>query len=87
MNLHSNTPQLTVVDPRMLSIRKVAYCRSALDTEPDERITRRAWDVAARAFADWDPRLWGAGLSANTAVIHSLSGQALLEENVDAAGA
>jgi insecticidal toxin complex protein TccC len=84
MNLHSNTPQLTVVDPRMLSIRKVAYCRSDQGTEPDERITRRAWDVAARAVADWDPRLWGAGLSANTAVIHSLSGQALLEENVDA---
>jgi insecticidal toxin complex protein TccC len=84
MNLHSNTPQLRVIDPRMLSIREVAYCRSDQGTEPDERITRRAWDVAARAVADWDPRLWSAGLSANTAVIHSLSGQALLEENVDA---
>jgi len=84
MNLHSNTPQLRVIDPRMLSIREVAYCHSDQGTEPDERITRRAWDVAARAVADWDPRLWSAGLSANTAVIHSLSGQALLEENVDA---
>lgn len=84
MNLHSNTPRLKVIDPRTLPIRDVAYCRSALDTEPDERITRRAFDMAARAVADWDPRLWAAGLSANTTVIHSLSGQVLVEDSVDA---
>jgi insecticidal toxin complex protein TccC len=84
MNLHSHTPRLTVIDPRMLSIREVAYCRSDQETEPEERITRCAWDVAARAVHNWDPRLWGAGLSANTTAIHSLSGQALVEDSVDA---
>lgn len=84
MSLHTHTPQLLVIDPRMLRVREVAYCRSDPDTPAQERVSRRTWDVAGRAVADWDPRLWAAASRANTTVVRSLSGRTLLADSVDA---
>lgn len=84
MSLHTHTPRLLVIDPRALLIREVAYCRSDQDIPAEERVTRRTWDAAGRAVADWDPRLGAAGSRANNTVIPSLSGHALLADSVDA---
>ncbi|WP_346833464.1 RHS repeat-associated core domain-containing protein [Pseudomonas abietaniphila] len=73
-----------MIDPRALLIREVAYCRSDQDIPAEERVARRTWDVAGRAVADWDPRLWAAGSRANNTVIPSLSGHTLLADSVDA---
>jgi insecticidal toxin complex protein TccC len=84
MSLHTHTPKLQVIEPRMLLVREVGYCRSDPGTRPEERVTRRTWDVAGRAVADWDPRLGAAASRANTTVIRSLSGRTLLADSVDA---
>ncbi|HEY0288117.1 MAG TPA: hypothetical protein VGC62_14065, partial [Pseudomonas sp.] len=84
MSMHSHTPKLHVNDPRDLSIREVAYLRKAEHTSPETQVTRHMWDCAGRNVADWDPRLWGTAPRPNTWAIHSLSGQTLLEDSVDA---
>lgn len=84
MNLHLCTPLLQVIDPRAQLVREVAYCRSTENGVAEQRTTRHMWDEAGRSVADWDPRLWENGLSANTTVVRSLSSQVLLNESVDA---
>ena len=78
------TPALSVMDPRALAIRSVAYCRHPDQTDIESRITRQIFDAAGRQVASWDPRLWGTAPKPNLATTYGLSGQALLTDSVDA---
>lgn len=78
------TPTLSVMDPRALAIRSVAYCRHPDQTDIESRITRQIFDAAGRQVASWDPRLWGTAPKPNLATTYGLSGQALLTDSVDA---
>ncbi len=86
MNTHHDTatPTLSVMDPRALAIRSVAYCRHPDQTDIESRITRQIFDAAGRQVASWDPRLWGTAPKPNLATTYGLSGQALLTDSVDA---
>ena len=81
---HSPHPTLSVVDPRALAIRSVAYCQHPDKPEVEPRITRQIFDEVGREVAAWDPRLWGAAPKPNLSTVYALSGQALLTDSVDA---
>jgi len=88
-SVHTRTPTLSVVDPRGLAVRQVAFCRTQQGDDASVRINRSAHDVAGRLVRSWDPRLWLAATNdptsaANLNVIHSLTGQALHSQHVDA---
>lgn len=78
------TPTLSVIDPRALVVRSVAYCRHPDKADIESRITRQIFDEAGRQVASWDPRLYGVAPKPNLATIYALSGQALLADSVDA---
>ncbi|WP_248748046.1 RHS repeat-associated core domain-containing protein [Pseudomonas sp. MWU12-2037] len=87
--VHTHTPTLTVVDPRGLAVRVVAYCRSVETAEPEERINRSAYDAMGRLIEQWDPRLWALSAEddatpANLTNAYSLSGKVLGSTSVDA---
>ncbi|KPW43907.1 Insecticidal toxin protein [Pseudomonas syringae pv. antirrhini] len=82
--LHQHTPALQSVDPRGLSVASILLCRSSIDHEPEMRISQASLDVAGRLVSRWDPRLWADRAPANLSVIHSLSGQVLASDSVDA---
>ncbi|WP_282355875.1 RHS repeat-associated core domain-containing protein [Pseudomonas sp. PS01303] len=81
---HSPHPTLSVVDPRALAIRSVAYCQHPDKPDVEPRITRQMFDEAGREVAAWDPRLWGAAPKPNLSTVYALSGQVLLTDSVDA---
>ena len=88
-SIHTHTPTLTVVDPRGLDVRSVAYYRAVETADPEERINRSAYDAMGRLIEQWDPRLWAlgvesAGTPANLSNRHSLSGKVLGSMSVDA---
>ncbi|WP_256222765.1 RHS repeat-associated core domain-containing protein [Pseudomonas sp. Pf153] len=88
-SIHTHTPTLTVVDPRGLDVRSVAYYRAVETAAPEERINRSAYDAMGRLIEQWDPRLWAlsvesAGTPANLSNRHSLSGKVLGSMSVDA---
>ncbi|WP_245150918.1 RHS repeat domain-containing protein [Pseudomonas fluorescens] len=87
-SIHTHTPTLTVVDPRGLDVRSVAYYRAVETAAPEERINRSAYDAMGRLIEQWDPRLWAlgvesAGTPANLSNRHSLSGKVLGSMSVD----
>ncbi|WP_256350515.1 RHS repeat domain-containing protein [Pseudomonas gingeri] len=87
--IHTHTPTLSVIDPRGLAVRVVAYCRSVETEEPEERINRSAYDAMGRLVEQWDPRLWAlsvedAATPANLTNAYSLSGKVLGSISVDA---
>ncbi|KPW14254.1 putative Insecticidal toxin protein, partial [Pseudomonas syringae pv. aceris] len=82
--LHRYTPHLQVVDPRRLLTGSVVFCRLKPAEEPQARHSHTAFDVAGRPSMSWDPRLWADRAPANLSVIHSLSGQVLASDSVDA---
>ena len=86
MNTHHDTatPTLSVIDPRALAVRSVAYCRHPDKADIESRITRQIIDEAGRQVASWDPRLYGVAPKSNLATLYTLSGQALLADSVDA---
>lgn len=86
MNAHHDTatPTLSVMDPRSLAIRSVAYCRHPDKQAIESRITRQVFDEAGRLVASWDPRLWASAPKPNLATHYGLSGQPVLTESVDA---
>ncbi|WP_434593542.1 RHS repeat protein [Pseudomonas sp. R4-83] len=86
MNTHHDTatPTLSVIDPRALAIRGVAYCRHPDKADIESRITRQIFDEAGRQAASWDPRLYGAAPKPNLAAVYALSGQGLFTDSVDA---
>jgi insecticidal toxin complex protein TccC len=90
--LHAHTPTLTAWDPRGLTVRKVAYCRSptaSVTEQAQSRVHRFAYNVRGREALRWDPRLWalteaGETVAANTRTLTSLSGAVLRTDSVDA---
>ncbi|WP_256664686.1 RHS repeat domain-containing protein [Pseudomonas sp. SZ57] len=82
--LHQHTPALQLVDPRGLPVGSIALCRTSSDIEPQIRTSHASFDMAGRPVSCWDPRLWTDRAPANLSVIHSLSGQVLASDSVDA---
>ena len=74
------TPILTVIEPRGLAARTVAYYRSNLEEPVSERVTRQQFDAAGRPIACTDPRLG----APNQSAVFSLSNRVLLTDSVDA---
>ena len=67
------TPILTVIEPRGLAARTVAYYRSNLEEPVSERVTRQQFDAAGRPIACTDPRLG----APNQSAVFSLSNRVL----------
>lgn len=89
MNVHSRTPTLSAHDPRGLPVRRVDYWRTEVDEPVQTRVNRTLHDVAGRAVAQWDPRLWSLHMSdpqtpANLTSVYLLNGQMLRSDSVDA---
>ncbi|WP_223448755.1 MULTISPECIES: RHS repeat-associated core domain-containing protein [Pseudomonas] len=87
MNAH--TPSLSVVDPRGLPVRALAYFRQAADEPLTLRVTHQVFDPLGRLIQQRDPRFFAlsqddASVPANLATIHGLAGQALCSDSVDA---
>ncbi|MHC8299843.1 RHS repeat domain-containing protein [Pseudomonas sp. ZS1P83] len=88
-NLHHHTPTVTGFDPRGLTVRSVAYCRSHADEPKQTRVNRQSFDVSARLIAQWDPRLWalteeGHVVTPNLQTTYNLAQQPILTQSVDA---
>uniref|UniRef100_UPI004053A0C3 RHS repeat-associated core domain-containing protein n=1 Tax=Pseudomonas sp. G.S.17 TaxID=3137451 RepID=UPI004053A0C3 len=82
--LHHDTPLLTTLDPRGLTVRSVAWCRTQAADSAEARVTRSAFNAAGRWVCTWDPRLWADQAPANLSNIYSLSGEVLCSDSVDA---
>ncbi|WP_460156641.1 RHS repeat domain-containing protein [Pseudomonas sp. S2_H10] len=87
MNAH--TPSLSVIDPRGLAVRAVAYCRQAAIEPVSARVTHQVFDSLGRLVQQRDPRLFAlrqndVQVPANLTTIHNLTGQALCSDSVDA---
>jgi RHS repeat-associated protein len=84
MSVHSQTPSVSVSDPRGLTVRSVGYWR-VLATQPLEtRVQRTARDAAGRAVKEWDPRLWAQQAPPSQASVWSLAATLLGTHSVDA---
>lgn len=87
--LHRHTPSISVIEPRGLSVRDVAYCRSVVGEQAETRTTHQHYDAAGRLTEQRDPRLFtlaqsDAAVPPNLRTLHSLSGQTLCSDSVDA---
>ncbi|WP_309491402.1 RHS repeat-associated core domain-containing protein [Trinickia mobilis] len=67
-------------DNRGLTVRTVAYNRSAPDEPRDTRISRQQFDAAGQLLSQTDARL----AAPNLRTVHTLSGQPLRSDSVDA---
>ncbi|VVN41624.1 RHS repeat-associated core domain-containing protein [Pseudomonas fluorescens] len=83
-NLHTHTPALTVIDPRGLAVRGVAYARSEVQQPAQPHVTRQKFDPQGREVERQDPRFFGEGLGPNRTSVPALSGSVLLNISVDA---
>lgn len=86
-SMHRHTPTLTVIDSRRLQLATVAYHRVRMDDPPQAATERQVHDAAGRVRGQWDARLWAQGGESglpNQRKAHSLSGQVLSLESVDA---
>jgi len=82
--LHQHTPLLVALDPRGLSIRSVAWCRSRPSDAAQARVTRSTFNAAGHLVSQWDPRLWADEAGPNITSVCSLSSQILGRDSVDA---
>ncbi|WP_256357857.1 RHS repeat-associated core domain-containing protein [Pseudomonas sp. PDM28] len=87
--MHRHTPTLSVIDPRRAVVREVAYHRRTDQPAPQVRITQHIYSLHNRASHSRDPRLFALfegdkSTPANQTTITTLSGQPLLNENLDA---
>jgi insecticidal toxin complex protein TccC len=83
-NLHTHTPTLTVIDPRGLAVRGVAYARSDAEQPAQAHVTRQGFDPQGREVERQDPRFFSEGLGPNRTSVPALSGSVLLNLSVDA---
>ena len=88
-SLHQHTPSLTVIDPRGLSVRGIAYHRREVEEAIAARVQRQVFNAQRHLVQQWDPRLLElseseAGVQPNQSTRYSLNGQVLLTESVDA---
>ncbi len=87
--MHRHTPSITVIEPRGLPVRELAYHRRATGGLLETRVTHQVHDVAGRLCEQRDPRLFVSSLTdpdvpVNLRTIYSLSGQSLCSDSVDA---
>ena len=82
-HLHRMTPTLSVIDPRTLQIRTVAYYRSVAELPAQAGITRQVFDAATRLMRSWDARLASISATPNLRKTFSLSDKPLLADSVD----
>jgi RHS repeat-associated protein len=87
--MHRDTPTLAVIEPRGVSVRSVAYHRRSSAQTPRAHITQHTLDLAGRTSHSRDPRLFALhqddeSTRPNQTTLTSLSGRALLSNNVDA---
>ena len=87
--MNQNTPSLSVVDPRGLAVRSIAFHRRDVGEAIAERGQRQVFNARGQLAQQWDPRLLElseieAGVQPNQSTFYSLSGQVLLTESVDA---
>lgn len=82
-NTHCNTPTLHSREPRGLRVRTVEYARRAGGLAV-ALVASDGLDASGRRVAQWDPRLRASGQGANSRVVHSLTGQPLCSDSVDA---
>ncbi|WP_083236342.1 RHS repeat domain-containing protein [Pseudomonas sp. S3E12] len=84
-SVHTNTPVLSVSDPRGLTIATVNYCRDTADAVAQARCERHLYDAVGRLEAEWDPRLaMDDSAPANLTRTRSLNHTPLATESVDA---
>lgn len=88
-SLHQHTPSLTVIDPRGLSVRGIAYHRREVEVAIAARVQRQVFNAQGHLVQQWDPRLLElseseTGVQPNQSTRYSLNGQVLLTESVDA---
>ncbi|WP_416414834.1 RHS repeat protein [Pantoea sp. App145] len=80
----SNTPSVTVTDPRGGTIRDISWCRHPDTLQNTElRITNHRLDARGAMVASADPRMGKAGLT-NFSWLTDLAGNALRRQSVDA---
>ncbi|WP_249485430.1 RHS repeat domain-containing protein [Pseudomonas sp. HS6] len=89
MSLHTNTPRMSVFDPRGLSVRTVDHYRTVEGAPVEPRINRTLHDPAGNAVKHWDPRLWlsqaGDPLTpANLTQVFALDASMIRSDSVDA---
>ena len=87
--MHSHTPSISVIEPRGLAVRALAYYRRAVGEPVETRVTHQLYDAVGRLTEQRDPRLFalaqsGAAVPPNLLTLPSLSGQALCSDSVDA---
>ncbi|PVZ59090.1 RHS repeat-associated core domain-containing protein [Pseudomonas sp. B1(2018)] len=87
--MHRHTPTLSVIDPRRAVVREVAYHRRTDQPAPQVRITQHIYSLHNRASHSRDPRLFALfegnqSTPANQTTVTTLTGQPLLNENLDA---
>jgi insecticidal toxin complex protein TccC len=87
--LHSHTPSISVIEPRGLAVRALAYYRRAVVEPVETRVTHQLYDAVGRLTEQRDPRLFalalsGAAVPPNLVTLPSLSGQPLCSDSVDA---
>lgn len=80
LNLHLATPTLSVIDPRGLAVRSVAYWREKVGQAPAARPARQVFDGRQRLVEQWDARLAVPALRQTT----GLSAKVLSRDSVDA---
>lgn len=88
-SLHHHTPSLTVVDPRGLTVRNVAYHRRTPEQQPQACVTRQVFDARGFLQQQWDPRLFDLQgsdpeIAPNFSHRYSLGGALLDTASVDA---
>lgn len=86
---HQYTPTLSVVDPRGLPVRGIAYHRVSDGNGVTARISRQMFNANAHLIQQWDPRLLALATSdgsvaPNQQTLFSLNGRPLRSKSVDA---
>lgn len=89
MFLHQNTPSITAIDPRGLSVRTIGYHHLDVEQDVAVRIHRQVFHANGMLIQQWDPRLFElseieVGVQPNQTTLFSLGGQRLQTESVDA---
>jgi insecticidal toxin complex protein TccC len=83
-SVHWRTPSVAVSDPRGLPVRQVDYLRTVPGGDVTRLIARQCFDAAARLVEQRDPRLFASAGKANLSTVHTLDGQPLRIDSVDA---
>lgn len=88
-SVYAKTPNVTVVDNRGLTVRELAWRRTAADSLTELLITRHHYSAGGHLTESMDPRLGAArqhdpSVKANFTWRHDLTGNALHTDSVDA---